>query len=85
MQTTSSSTAAPTGYSGTPATPGASIGLLGAGIALDSLLSAVAIVLLPLTGVLIRIPFEEARLREGLGASDDEYAARTARLLPGIW
>ena len=34
-------------------------------------LSAVAIVLLPLTGVLIRIPFEEARLREGLGASDD--------------
>jgi protein-S-isoprenylcysteine O-methyltransferase Ste14 len=35
--------------------------------------------------VLRRIPLEEAHVRKAFGAAYDAYAARTARLLPGIY
>ncbi|MGH9123673.1 MAG: methyltransferase family protein [Acidimicrobiales bacterium] len=68
-----------------PSYAGGLIGLIGAGVALDNWLSVAALGLIPLLGVLIRIPYEEARLRRGLGQPYVDYAAHTARLIPGLW
>lgn len=68
-----------------PSYTGGLVGLLGVGVALDNWLSIGALLLLPLAGVLIRIPFEEASLRAGLGSSYDDYARRTRRLVPRVW
>jgi protein-S-isoprenylcysteine O-methyltransferase Ste14 len=59
--------------------------LAGVGIALDNWLSLLALVALPLAGILIRIRVEEAALMAALGESYAAYAARTARLIPGVW
>ena len=68
-----------------PSYTGGLLGLLGAGIALDNWLSVAALFFLPLAGVLVRIPYEEAQLRRGLGRAYVDYSARTARLVPGLW
>ncbi|MDE3192007.1 MAG: isoprenylcysteine carboxylmethyltransferase family protein [Acidobacteriota bacterium] len=68
-----------------PSYTGGLVGLLGVGVARDNWLSVGALLLVPLAGVLIRIPFEEAALRAGLGASYDEYVRRTRRLVPRVW
>lgn len=68
-----------------PSYTGGLLGLLGTGVALDNWLSVAALLLLPLVGVLIRVPFEEAQLRRGLGDVYVAYAARTSRLIPGLW
>ena len=68
-----------------PSYTGGLIGFLGLGIALGSWLSVLAAVLLPLVGVLVRIHVEEAALIDGLGDEYREYAARTKRLVPGVW
>ena len=68
-----------------PSYTGGLIGLAGAGLALDNWLSIAALLLIPLTGVLIRIHIEEAQLRDGLGPSYRDYQARTWRLIPHIW
>jgi protein-S-isoprenylcysteine O-methyltransferase Ste14 len=50
-----------------PSYTGGLIALAGTGIALDNWLSVAALLLIPLAGVLIRVPVEEARLSAGLG------------------
>jgi protein-S-isoprenylcysteine O-methyltransferase Ste14 len=59
--------------------------LAGVGIALANWLSLLALVALPLAGILIRIRAEEAALMTALGESYAAYATRTARLIPGVW
>jgi protein-S-isoprenylcysteine O-methyltransferase len=68
-----------------PSYAGGLIGFLGAGIALDSWLSMLTLVLIPLLAVLVRIRVEEAALAHGLGPDYPLYASRTRRLIPGIW
>ena len=55
------------------------------GVALGSAAAVLALVLVPLIGVLLRIQYEERTLRSALGADYDAYAAHTPRLIPGIW
>jgi protein-S-isoprenylcysteine O-methyltransferase Ste14 len=68
-----------------PSYTGLLVGLLGLGLALDNWLSLLALVVVPLIGVLLRIRAEEAALSQALGESYRSYAARTDRLIPGIW
>jgi protein-S-isoprenylcysteine O-methyltransferase Ste14 len=68
-----------------PSYTGALAALLGIGIALDSWLAAAAIFLIPFAAVLVRIRVEEARLGAALGPAYQRYAARTHRLVPGVW
>src|SRR5205085_11815880 len=58
---------------------------LGLGIALDSYLSVLAAVLLPLAAVVNRIGYEERMLLREMGESYRAYSARRARLVPGLW
>lgn len=67
-----------------PELHGGLVGLFGLGIALGSVAAVLALVLVPLIGVLIRIQYEERTLRSALGAEYTAYAAHT-RLIPGIW
>lgn len=57
----------------------------GFGVALDSWLSVAAAVLPTLAAVVIRIVYEERMLRRELGQPYVDYAARTKRLIPGVW
>jgi protein-S-isoprenylcysteine O-methyltransferase Ste14 len=68
-----------------PSYTGALVAFLGVGIALDSWLSVVTLVLLPLLAVLVRIHLEEAELATALGQEYRAYVSRTRRLVPGLW
>ena len=68
-----------------PSYTGLLTSMLGLGIALGNWLSVLALVVLPLAGVLVRIRAEEAALTAALGDSYRAYAARTDRLIPGVW
>jgi protein-S-isoprenylcysteine O-methyltransferase Ste14 len=68
-----------------PSYTGGLAALLGAGIALDSWLSILALVFIPLLAVLVRIHLEEAELATALGPEYTRYASRTHRLVPGLW
>jgi protein-S-isoprenylcysteine O-methyltransferase len=68
-----------------PSYTGGLVGLLGLGVALGSAAAVLALVVVPLIGVLIRIRHEERTLRTALGAEYDAYAAHTPRLIPRIW
>ena len=68
-----------------PSYTGALVGFLGAGIALDSWLSVLALVLIPLLAIGVRIHVEEAELARALGEEYRAYARRTRRLVPGLW
>ena len=68
-----------------PSYAGALVGFLGAGIALDSWLSMLALVLIPLLAIGVRIHVEEAELARALGEEYRAYAHRTRRLVPGLW
>jgi protein-S-isoprenylcysteine O-methyltransferase Ste14 len=68
-----------------PSYTGALVALLGVAICLDNWLSVLALVVVPLLGILVRIRVEEARLTAALGNEYRDYAARTRRLLPGVW
>jgi protein-S-isoprenylcysteine O-methyltransferase Ste14 len=68
-----------------PSYTGTLIAFLGAGVALGSWLSVLALVLVPLAGFLVRIRVEEAALEDALGEQYRAYAARTRRLVPGVW
>ena len=68
-----------------PSYTGALAALLGIGVALDNWLAVAALFLIPLAAVLARIRVEEARLSAALGPEYGDYAARTERLIPGIW
>jgi protein-S-isoprenylcysteine O-methyltransferase Ste14 len=68
-----------------PSYTGGLVGLLGLGFALGSAAADLALVVVPLIGVLFRIRHEERTLRTALGTDYDAYAAPTPRLIPGIW
>jgi DNA-binding NarL/FixJ family response regulator len=68
-----------------PSYTGGLVAFLGAGIALDSWLSILALVFIPLLAVLVRIYLEEAELATALGPEFTRYASRTHRLVPGLW
>lgn len=68
-----------------PSYTGALVAFLGTGIALDSWLSMLALVVVPLAAVLVRIRVEEAELGTALGQEYRSYASRTRRLVPGLW
>jgi protein-S-isoprenylcysteine O-methyltransferase Ste14 len=61
------------------------VALLGLGIALDTWSSILAIVAIPLAGLLVRIHVEERALVRALGDEYRRYAAETRRLVPGVW
>lgn len=68
-----------------PSYTGGLVAFLGAGIALDSWLSILALVFIPLLAVLVRIHLEEAELATALGSEYARYASCTHRLVPGLW
>jgi protein-S-isoprenylcysteine O-methyltransferase Ste14 len=68
-----------------PAYLGAMLLVLGIGVAFDNVLSILACLVFPLLGVLRRIKVEEDALCRSLGPSYRDYAARTPRLIPGLW
>jgi protein-S-isoprenylcysteine O-methyltransferase Ste14 len=68
-----------------PSYTGLLAALAGFGLALGNWLSLLALVVLPLAGVLLRIRAEEAALVRALGDGYRAYEARTDRLIPGVW
>jgi protein-S-isoprenylcysteine O-methyltransferase len=68
-----------------PAYLGHLASLLGIGLVLGNWVSLMALVVLPLAGMLYRIHVEESALLRCFGPAYQEYASRTKRLLPGIW
>jgi protein-S-isoprenylcysteine O-methyltransferase Ste14 len=68
-----------------PSYTGLLVFYLGLGISLDSYLSVLAAVLLPLAAVVNRIAHEERALRRDLGEAYERYSTGTWRLLPGVW
>ncbi len=68
-----------------PSYTGGLVAFLGVGITLDSWLSVLAFVFIPLLAVLVRIHVEEVELATALGAEYTRYASRTHRLVPGLW
>jgi protein-S-isoprenylcysteine O-methyltransferase len=68
-----------------PSYTGLLVSMLGLGIALGNWLSVLALVALPLAGILLRIRAEESALAAALGDRYRDYAARTDRLIPGVW
>ena len=59
--------------------------LLGIGSVLGNWVGLMALVVLPLGGILYRIHVEESVLLGYFGSAYQAYASRTKRLLPGIW
>jgi protein-S-isoprenylcysteine O-methyltransferase Ste14 len=68
-----------------PGYAGVLVTLLGVGITLRDWLSLLLITVVPLLALGIRIAVEESTLTGALGPEYSAYAARTARLIPGIW
>ncbi|MFL5884788.1 MAG: methyltransferase family protein [Thermoleophilaceae bacterium] len=68
-----------------PSYTGMVIGIAGIGVALDNWLALAIAVVVPVAGVAIRIRVEETLLFRELGDAYRSYAARTWRLVPGVW
>jgi protein-S-isoprenylcysteine O-methyltransferase Ste14 len=68
-----------------PSYTGLLLAMIGLGLALGNWLSLLALAVLPLVGVLLRIRAEESALSRALGDDYRAYAARTDRLIPGVW
>jgi protein-S-isoprenylcysteine O-methyltransferase Ste14 len=68
-----------------PSYSGLLVAMLGLGLMLETWLGLVALIVLPLIGVLIRIRAEESALIDALGSEYASYAAETRRLIPGLW
>lgn len=68
-----------------PSYAGAMVAVLGLGLAFGNVVSLLALVGCTLLGVLYRIRVEEGVLTSALGQDYADYAARTSRLLPGVW
>ncbi len=68
-----------------PAYLGYLASLLGMGLVLGNWVGLMALVVLPLLGVLYRIHVEESVLLGHFGSAYQEYANRTKRLIPRIW
>ncbi|QMU80429.1 isoprenylcysteine carboxylmethyltransferase family protein [Streptacidiphilus sp. PB12-B1b] len=68
-----------------PSYAGALVAVLGLGLAFGNAVSLVALLGCTLVGVVYRIRVEEQVLTSALGADYTAYAARTNRLVPGVW
>ncbi len=68
-----------------PSYTGAILILTGIGVGLGNALSVVACCAFTTVGYLERIKREETLLRDELGDDYGRYAARTRRLVPGVW
>jgi protein-S-isoprenylcysteine O-methyltransferase Ste14 len=68
-----------------PAYVGDLLIVFGFGLAWGSWVGAAAALVIAFVGHLPRIRVEEAALREAFGEPYERYAARHARLLPGVW
>jgi protein-S-isoprenylcysteine O-methyltransferase Ste14 len=68
-----------------PAYLGHLVSLLGIGLILGNWVGLAALVILPLIGIGYRVAVEEKALARHFGPAYQAYAARTKRLLPGIW
>jgi len=68
-----------------PGYAGALLALVGVGVALGNWLSLLILAVIPALVLAVRITVEEATLRAALGPEYVAYAARTARLIPGVW
>jgi protein-S-isoprenylcysteine O-methyltransferase Ste14 len=68
-----------------PSYTGLLLTLLGLGFALGNWLSALALVVVPMVGVVVRIRIEERALLDGLGEPYRTYAEGRRRLVPGVW
>jgi protein-S-isoprenylcysteine O-methyltransferase Ste14 len=68
-----------------PAYLGYLASLFGIGLVLGNWVGLMALVVLPLLGILYRIRVEESVLLGYFGSAYQEYANRTKRLLPRIW
>jgi protein-S-isoprenylcysteine O-methyltransferase Ste14 len=64
-----------------PVIAGLAVLALGAGLRICAIVTLGR----PLAGMLIRIRVEEAKLTDALGQDHRDYAARTRRLIPGLW
>ena len=68
-----------------PSYAGALLAFLAFGFGLGDALALVAMLAPILAGMIYRIRVEERALRETFGPAWDAYAAKRARLVPGIW
>lgn len=68
-----------------PSYTGLLVVCLGLGVALESWLSLLTLILLPVLAILLRISVEERTLVAALGAEYGDYAASTPRLIPHLW
>lgn len=75
----------PYAYVRHPSYTGLLLIVAGAGLAVGNWLGLALCVLLPLPALVVRIRVEEAELVRVLGEPYRRYAARTKRLVPGVW
>ena len=68
-----------------PGYAGFSLGLLGLGLALQSWVSVLVLLLATIAALAYRIPIEERFLVAELGDEYVQYKARTKRLVPYVW
>lgn len=68
-----------------PSYTGLMLTLVGLGVALGNWLSVLALLVLPLLGIIVRIRVEERALLDALGEPYQQYAASRRRLVPGVW
>jgi protein-S-isoprenylcysteine O-methyltransferase Ste14 len=68
-----------------PSYAGALVAVLGLGLAFGNVVSLAALLGCALVGVVYRIRVEEGVLTSALGDDYTAYAARTNRLVPGLW
>lgn len=68
-----------------PSYTGLLLTLVGLGVALGSWLSVLALLVLPMLGLVVRIRVEERALLSALGEPYRAYAEHRRRLVPGVW
>ena len=68
-----------------PSYTGLLVGCLGAGVASANIASLIAVLAIPLYGLVRRIRVEEAALIDALGDPYRQFVATRKRLVPGIW
>ena len=68
-----------------PAYAGNLISYFGLGLAIGSWVGALVLLVIAFVGHVPRIRVEESELTRALGDAYRDYAAATARLVPGVW
>jgi protein-S-isoprenylcysteine O-methyltransferase len=68
-----------------PSYTGAILIFCGIGVGLGNALAALAATALPAFGYVLRVPHEEALLRQRFGADYDDYVRHSDRLVPRVW